>query len=259
MDTTGIVFDIQRFSLHDGPGIRTTVFLKGCHLRCLWCHNPESMEAQPQTITKPDGTQHTFGRVMTVDSVMAVLEKDAPYYRKSGGGITLSGGEPMFQLQFTKALLQTCQARGWHTCLDTSGFAGHKAYEAVMPFVDLFLFDIKAHNTAVHTQLTGRSSARILENLCFLYQSGAAIRLRCPLVPGVNDSLAHLRFISDLSEKYPHLEGIEIMPYHSMAAEKWRSLGMKFVLEGKASADDAVQKTWLETLHSYGCAMAKIG
>lgn len=251
----GVVFNIQRFCLHDGPGIRTTVFLKGCPLRCQWCHNPEAMAVQPEA--NQEG--RILGEYRTADAVLAEVLKDRAYYEKSGGGLTLSGGEPLFQFGFARALLRQARQEGLHICLDTAGHVPQKHLAAVLEDVDLFLFDIKAHDAALHRALTAVDNQRILANLDYLYRAGAAIRLRCPLIPGVNDSAGHLQFIAGLARRYPRLEGIEIMPFHDMAAGKWTAVGKSWALEGLASAGESDRARWLAQLAALGCENAAIG
>jgi pyruvate formate lyase activating enzyme len=225
---TGIVFDIQRAALHDGPGVRTVVFLKGCYLRCQWCHNPESWALEPQVAAQPDapGQHRTFGRTMSVAEVMQIVLRDRVYYEVSGGGITLSGGEPTFQFEFCKALLRAAQDHGIPTCLDTSGQDKQEDFAELLPLVDLFLYDYKLTSSESHLRWTGEGNERILNNLDFLYQSGATILLRCPILPGINDSQEHLEGIAALSRKYPRLRGIEILPYHDIGHYKFGLLGL---------------------------------
>jgi len=246
--SSGIVLNIQRFSLHDGDGIRTTVFLKGCGLRCVWCHNPEAMLLQPQMSV--DGKM--LGVEMTVDQVIAAVEKDRRYYENSGGGLTLSGGEPLFQFTFARDLLTEAKRRGLHICLDTAGDVPQSHFASVLPLVDVFLYDIKAHTPEQHQRLTGVENKRILANLEFLYASGAAITLRCPLIPGINDTPDHLAWIASLARRYPNLRGIDIMPFHNMAAGKWRAIGKTWTLGDLPNASEADRARWLETLRACG-------
>lgn len=299
----GIVFDIQRCSLHDGPGIRTTVFLKGCPLRCLWCHNPESYRRSPQIGFQqsrctsclncasacdhqahrvdplgnhvldrercvvcgqcisacPQEALRLFGREMSVDEVMVEVEADRMFYARSGGGLTLSGGEPMLQFEFTRALLLEARSRGVHTCLETSGQAPSARYEELLPLVDLFLFDIKATDPHKHAALTGIDNALIQQNLALLLDRGAGVILRCPLVPGVNDDTAHLAAIAAWSQREPGPRGIEIMAYHNMGREKAYQVGDQPLLSSVESASETVQQDWLSILHSHGCHMAVLG
>jgi glycyl-radical enzyme activating protein len=298
----GLVFDIQRFALHDGPGIRTTVFLKGCPLHCLWCHNPESRAFHPQIGFKADrclhcmacvavcphaaqkqdqgrhlmdhslcqvckrclsacdyGALRLIGEETRVDEILAEVLKDRAYYQRSGGGLTVSGGEPLSQFAFVRELLAAAKAEGLHTCLDTTGFARWHRLAALLPLVDLFLYDYKATDPAEHRRLTGVSNRLILENLDRLYAHGARILLRCPLVPGINDSPDHLQGIASLSHKYPDLAAVEIMPYHNLGRHKAAEVGMRSRLADLPSADEATQTGWLDALHTLGCRSARLG
>jgi glycyl-radical enzyme activating protein len=293
----GIVFDIQRFALHDGPGIRTTVFLKGCPLECLWCHNPESQAFEPELsfrrerctecvasaeaslsglgalqsgplaiqineeaceVACPHGAFSVIGRSMTVADVMGEVVRDEAYYHRSGGGLTLSGGEPMAQFEFTLEVLQQARRLGIHTCLDTCGVTSRRRLTDVAPYVDLFLFDYKATDPEEHRRLTGSPNGRILRNLDFLVELGACVRLRCPLVPGVNDSWTHLSAIADLAGRYPALEGVEIMPYHDMAREKAARIDRPYALRHVRSASAQCREEWLDMLSTLGCNRAFI-
>jgi glycyl-radical enzyme activating protein len=290
---TGIVFDIQRFSLHDGPGIRTTVFLKGCPLQCLWCHNPESMALRPQLSYNqercvscpacvealrhgihglqsstlaidlddtgacvdacPHGAFSVIGRRMTVEEVIAEVRRDEPYFKKSGGGLTISGGEPLAQFEFTVALLQSAKQGGLNVCLDTSGAVSRKKISEVARLVDLFLYDYKATDPVVHREVTGASNYLVVGNLDYLYRTGARIHLRCPMIPGINDSPDHLAAIAQLERTYPGLVAIELMPYHDLGREKAMRIGQSFPLADLPSANKDVQQRWLDALQGLGC------
>lgn len=295
----GLIFDIQRFALHDGPGIRTTVFLKGCPLRCWWCHNPESQSFQPELSFRQDNCRdclscvavcpagaheerngrheltrsrcelagrcvkacphealQIIGRKMSIEEIIEEVLKDKDYYERSGGGVTISGGEPMAQFEFTRTLLHAAKAHGIHTCLDTSGFASQEKFAALLEDVDLFLYDYKATDAALHKSFTGVSNHAILRNLHFLYSKRARIMLRCPLVPGVNDSPAHLSGIAALAARYPGLEGIEIMPYHAMGRDKTARIGKPAHLREVQTAGEAMRIKWLATLQRLGCTHA---
>lgn len=218
----GCVFDIQHASVVDGPGLRSTVFLKGCPLRCLWCHNPEAIrpESELLVLKKQKETCATqpapewCGKWMTVNEILGEIEGETDYYTATGGGMTISGGEPLFQSAFATAVLSAAKERGIHTCLDTSGYAPREVLERVMPFTDLVLFDYKATGTALHRKLTGVEPELILQNLQYLRRLGASIILRCPMVPGVNDSLEHFEAIARLAEENPAIRQVDILPYH---------------------------------------------
>ena len=302
MAITGLIFDIQRSSLHDGPGIRTAVFLKGCPLHCAWCHNPESQSNTKEISFRPEACaacgecvktcQHgahrivdgvniynrllcekcgdcvetclyealkVSGREQTVEEVLSVILRDRPFYEQSGGGLTISGGEPMLQPDFTLALLQAARAGGIHTCLDTCGWSGQRAYEQVLPFVNLFLFDYKTSDPVTHQKYTGVSNELILANLDYLYNQEAKIRLRCPLIPGINDTRAHLEGIASLHRRYPNLEGIDLMPYHNVGNAKYERYELENPLPGLKSTEDATKRSWLEFLHDQGCTIAVLG
>lgn len=217
----GIVFNIQKFCLSDGPGIRTTVFLKGCPLRCAWCHNPESQKGGCETA--PDG--NAYGEEMTVDAVMAEVMKDAPFYENSGGGMTVSGGEPFFQAAFTLRLLQAAKAKGLHTCVETGGFADPADLLSALPYVDLFLYDWKHSNSEEHKRYTGVGNQHIAENLRLLDAHGANILLRCPIIPTVNDTREHFDGIVAIARSLKNLRGVELLPYHTFGMEKYAALG----------------------------------
>jgi pyruvate formate lyase activating enzyme len=196
---------------------------------------------------------------MTVEDVMAEVLRDEAYYRRSGGGLTLSGGEPLAQPVFAMALLQAAKAHGLHTCLDTSGAVAPQRIAAAADLTDLFLFDYKATDPGEHRRLTGVSNRLILDNLDYLYRRGAHIILRCPLVPGVNDTPEHLAGIAALNVRYPNLKGIEVMPYHDLGRDKAARIGGDYALASVPSADEETKAAWLEHLHAVGCTRAVLG
>jgi pyruvate formate lyase activating enzyme len=268
---TGLIFDIQRFSVHDGPGIRTTVFFKGCPLRCLWCHNPESQAALPellhwpgrcigcgecaaacpQAAIPPGGglpdpqrcttcgacvevcyadAREIAGREMTVSEVMALVERDVPFYDQSGGGMTASGGEPLWQHDFLLALLRACREREIHTALDTCGFAPWAVLDAVRHYVDLFLYDLKLMDEARHRRYTGASNEPVLHNLRALARLGHAVAVRVPLVPGVNDDEENLERTAALVAALGGVERVHLLPYHDTARGKYQRAGREYDL-----------------------------
>jgi pyruvate formate lyase activating enzyme len=264
----GLVFDIQRFSIHDGPGIRTTVFLKGCPLHCAWCHNPEGQSAKPEIFFSPEKciacrycevvcpqeahifneeghqylrsaciacgecTQECYaqalevsGRVMTVAEVLTEVLKDRPFYETSGGGMTLSGGEPMQQFEFALALLQAARTENLHTCIETSGVSTTERYLEIRPYVDLFYFDIKESDLERHKQYTGVSNQVIRDNLVALDRAGATIILRCPIIPGLNDRPDHFAAIGQIASQLNNAAAVHILPYHALGTNKNERLG----------------------------------
>ena len=292
----GFIFEIQRFSIHDGPGIRTTVFLKGCPLDCAWCHNPEGKSPRPQLAYLPqkciacgncvkacphgahqiiDGV-HRFdrskcqvcaacakdcwpqgleivGRSASVGEVIDEVLRDQPFYQTSGGGMTLSGGEPLAQLEFSLALLQEAKTAGLHTAIETCGYVHFRAFEQVLPFVDLFLYDIKDMDNAHHKEFTGKPNTRILENLTRLHGSGAHILLRLPLIPGYNDRPDHFNAIAGLVKQLPNLVGVEVMPYHRLGNSKHERFGLPQSMPDEIpAADQAATSGWLKSLTDLG-------
>ncbi len=253
MKSRGIVFDIQRFSIHDGPGIRTTVFFKGCPLHCAWCHNPESWLKTPQVMVKENGETKLSGREMTVSEVMCEVMADVCYYKNSGGGMTVSGGEPMLQFAFLQELLKASKRLGIHNCIETSGFAEKEKFEEIVEYVDVFLFDVKHTNDDEHKKYTGVSNQLILSNLNLLYEKGVSILLRCPIIPGISDTEDHIAGIAELTQKYPDLLGVEILPYHDMGKGKWEQIGKDYVLSDLKTMDEEQKRILLRRFQDAGC------
>ena len=226
----GIVFKIKKYALHDGPGIRTTIFFKGCPLACRWCHNPEGIDPQPQTILRSTSSgeiEETIGTVMGVDELVARIEKDQLFYDESGGGVTFSGGEPLDQPDFLAALLDACNRREIHTALDTSGHASPAVLEKMLPRLQLVLYDLKIMDAGRHRRYTGVSNERILDNLQRIDRTSIPIRIRVPLIPGVTDGQDNLERIARLAASLTSVEGIDLLPFHRIGSDKYRRLGME--------------------------------
>jgi pyruvate formate lyase activating enzyme len=239
---TGIVFDIRRFSLHDGPGIRTTVFMKGCPLRCVWCHNPESISPNIQLLYKaelcltcdscvkmncPAEARKAIGEVISDEAVMTRILRDRFTFDESGGGVTFSGGEPLMQFDFLKSLLQRCKEERLHVAVDTSGYAPWRQVQEVAELADLFLFDLKLIDEKDHLQFTGVSNTGILENLKKLCDNNKSIEIRIPIIPGITDTGANIegtkRFLLQLRNPPP----VRLLPHHQVAMAKYERFGMK--------------------------------
>lgn len=226
---TGILFDIQRNSFVDGPGIRTTVFFKGCNLKCKWCHNPESQSFKKQLLVFPDKCT-VCGKKYKSDEVFHVILKDKAFYDSSGGGVTFSGGECMLQLEFLIELLKKCKEHNIHTAIDTAGNINWSCFEQILPFTDLFLYDVKCYDENLHIQGTGTSNKTILNNLKKLSKHfNGDIVIRIPIIPGFNDNVPELKHIAQFLKSLK-LNDIELLPYHKMGVHKYDALGRKPIL-----------------------------
>jgi pyruvate formate lyase activating enzyme len=289
----GRIFNIQYFCVHDGPGIRTTVFLKGCPLRCLWCHNPEGIakkkllsfaerkcincgacvQACPEVHKIVEGrhvinwdacTQQgactkicitkaldIVGRDVTVEEVVQDVMREKRYYENGEGGVTVSGGEPAMQPDFLVELLRALKKEQVHVALETSGYCDYGIFESALPHVDLFLYDCKETNPELHKKFTGVDNARILDNLKKLHHAGANILLRCPVISGLNDREDHFKGIAALSRELENLTGVEILPYHKLAASKIERMGLEKQQEFEQIPREISNK-WAEALRNFG-------
>lgn len=281
MTKTGIVFNVQRFTIHDGPGMRTEFFLKGCPLRCQWCSNPESWAPQPQVgvyRTKcigrkvcggcedscPEGDIFRFtagklagidrakctdclacyeecpsdalkqwGRQMTVEECMELIRRDQGYYERSGGGVTVSGGDPLVQSDFVEALFRACKAEGYHTCCESTFCASWSEVEKVLPYTDLIISDLKLMDSALHRQYTGVGNELILQNLRRLAQEGRELILRIPVIPGVNDGRQNIEASADfiLRQLGGQVRTLQLLSFMRLGEEKYKSLGIPYQME----------------------------
>ncbi|MHC5268716.1 glycyl-radical enzyme activating protein [Enterococcus sp. LJL98] len=224
--TIPLVFNIQNFSIHDGPGIRTTVFFKGCPIRCAWCHNPESQKYRAETIVRKNGKQETVGRPYTVEELIHEIKKDKVFYEYSNGGVTLSGGEVMAQdMDYLEALVKGLKAEQISVAIDTCGVAPQASFERLLPYVDLFLYDLKMLDSHLHRQYTKQGNAQVLANLKYLSQAKATLCLRLILLEGINTSEAQVQALIDwLVEESIQIDSIHLLPYHEFGREKYRGL-----------------------------------
>ena len=256
---TGRIFEIKRFAVHDGDGIRTTVFFKGCPLRCVWCHNPEGLSHEIEEAFYPhkcvgcgeckkDGftienclgeARTVYGKDLTKEELIPILLEDEDFYRESGGGVTLSGGECLSQADFVSEVLKELKAKGINTAVDTSGYATRDALLKVIPYTDTFLYDIKAYSPEVHGRCTGVSNEIILDNLLYLNSIGADVEIRIPVVPGFNDGEIEdiARFLAPLKS----VKKIRILPYHNYARSKYDALSISSLLPERLPTSEEIR------------------
>jgi pyruvate formate lyase activating enzyme len=290
----GTIVQFERYAVHDGPGIRTVVYLKGCPLRCLWCHSPETQSPEPEVGIRgdrcircgtcvgacghdavvdagayydvdrgacalcaecaalcPTGARDVIGRAMTVDEVVAEIERDTVFYDESGGGVTISGGEPLLQPDFVGALLEACRSRRLHTAVETCGAGDPAALLGLAAHTDLFLYDLKMMDDERHRRVTGASNRVILENLALLVARGANVRVRVPLIPGVNDDEENVaaigRYVASLG-----LRGLDVLPYHRAGIAKYRRLGRMYLLPDVQAPSNGTLGAAVEQLAGLG-------
>ena len=255
----GTIFDIKKFAIHDGPGIRTTVFLKGCPMDCWWCHNPEGQRPEPESMTggPNDAGAVTVGTVMSVHQVMAEVAKDILFYDESGGGVTFSGGEPLQQPDFLTALLDGCRRKGIHTAVDTTGHAAPEILAAIAPLVDLFLYDLKIMDDTRHRKYTGVSNEGILSNLEYLVGAGREVTIRFPLIPKINDTPDNLEQMLSLLKRLG-LKHVDLLPYHGIHRQKYHRLGHPDRL-GDIQAPDADAISLAKTALASGGLIVHVG
>ena len=267
-----MIFAIKPFEIHDGDGIRTTVFFKGCNLRCAWCHNPESQspkkemlfyrnrctncgkckEKCPNNLEKcvlcgkctlycPHDAREICGKEYTVDEVMREILKDKVFYENSGGGVTFSGGECMLQIDFLEAILKECKMNGIHTAVDTAGHVPFACFERILPYTDLFLYDIKCYDSEKHKEFTSVSNELILSNLKRLLQTDKTIWVRIPVIPTVNDTEEEMLTIKTFLSSCGMPEKVELLPYHAMGEHKYAAIGKEAQIFSVPSEEKMMQ------------------
>ena len=293
---TGCIFDIKRFAIHDGPGIRTTVFLKGCPLRCQWCDNPESQLKEPCLVywwqrcihcdtclaecprdaitVGPAGDRiihvercdlcgrcvkacypgalQQIGCQITVDEVFSVLEDDRPFYEESGGGVTLSGGEPLAQPAFAQALLRRCRDEYIHTAMETCGHAPWEIFRELLPYLDLLLYDLKELDPDRHQVFTAKSNELILSNLRAVALSPIPVIVRRPVIPSYNDALADMHELGHLLRELNTIQEVHLLPYHQLGRTKYERLGREYPLAGHPALQEEHVTALKDILESYG-------
>lgn len=287
-DITGIVFKIQRSCLEDGPGIRSIVFLKGCNLRCAWCHNPESFHQKPDlfylvwkcvqcgacekvcqnAVHRIENKTHSINRSkcigcgvcekfclheavkvigfqMTVHQVMMELKKDLTYFKESGGGVTFSGGEASTQFHFLKNLLMNCKKEGIHTVLETNGVMEANKLKELATYTDLFLFDYKLASDALYKKYTKHGMQEVMESLLLLQQLNKEVVLRCPIIPGINDTIEHFESIKKLRNQFSNISSVDFMAYHDTGKVKWDNLGYSYEMGEITTATLEQKNEWI--------------
>ena len=293
-NTRGVIFNIQYFCIHDGPGIRSTVFFKGCPLACVWCHNPEGISKKrllsfidqkcvrcgecakicPQAHRFENGVHELIrencpdefvdisaescvtnaltvvGDYVTAGEVIERVKRDRRFY-EDNGGVTFSGGEPTMQKEFLTALLKLASSEGLHTVLETCGLCDFAYYESILPYVGIFYYDYKETDPDLHVNYTKAGNAQIVKNIGLLHDAGAAVLLRCPIVPDVNDRDDHFKGIAELTKKYPNLLGAEILPYHKLASAKAGRMGLERQVEYTQPSPETADM-WREKARSFG-------
>lgn len=291
----GLVFSIQRYSTEDGPGIRTTVFMKGCPLRCLWCHNPEGQEFLPQIAFNssrcigckgcvdacpqgainftadgprtdrgkcqncgkcaevcPTGARELIGKYMTADEAFSEVERDILFYRNSGGGVTVGGGEPTTQPRFLVEFLKKCHEQGIHTALDTSGYVEWGEMEEILKHVDLVLYDIKQIDPAKHADYTGVSNELILENARRISSKGIPMIIRAPVIPGYTDGEDNIRDIMEFVSVLESVAKVDLLPFHRLGEPKYKKLDRNYEFEGTQPPTDAHMQKLKRLVESFG-------
>jgi len=240
----GKIFDIQRFSLHDGSGIRTLVFFQGCFLRCRWCCNPESQQGS--------------GKEISAAEVMAIIEKDRPYYRRSGGGVTLSGGEFLCQPDFALAILEAAKESGIHTAVESTALAEFHVIEKLLPYIDVYLMDIKHTDPSKHEQFTGRRNDLALANAAKIaaFDKKTELIVRVPVIPGFNASAHEIKAIADFAATLPNVREIHLLPYHRLGEGKYAKLGRDYPMGNTQPPTDTEMEFLKSQIHNLTC---KIG
>lgn len=247
----GRIFDIQRYSIHDGPGIRTIVFLKGCPLRCRWCCNPEGQNYKIEEMNV-NGEKKIYGEDITVEELLPKLISDEFYFRRSGGGITLSGGECLAQPDFAPHLLHACRDLGYDTAIETTGYSTWENIQKYLPYVDHVLMDIKHINSDKHKEFTGVNNEIILENARKIAESGADLTIRVPVIPGFNNTPEEIRAISEFAASLPNVTHLHLLPYHRLGEVKYEGLNREYMLHDIEPMTNEYMKSLLKVAQESG-------
>lgn len=252
LNVKGRIFNIQRFSIHDGPGVRTIVFLKGCPLKCKWCCNPESQDYRPETIITGNVSKNV-GKDVTVAEVIEEIERDRVYYRRSGfGGITLSGGECLWQPEFSHALLAICKKRGISTAIETTAYAEIEIIRRLLPFIDTVLMDIKHINSEKHKEFTTRDNSLILENAKIIAKEAKNLIIRTPVIPTFNDTQEEIGEIAKFAVSLENVKEMHLLPYHRIGSDKYAGLGRKYEMAHISPPSKEKIRELLDIVNKYG-------
>lgn len=244
----GTLFNIKRFALHDGPGIRTTVFLKGCPQKCWWCHNPECFNP---------GISNGIGKQATVDEVLLEIEKEVIFYDESGGGVTFSGGEPVMQTEFLTALLDKCRKKDIHIALDTTGSVPPPTFNTIVDKIDLFLYDLKILDETDHIKYTGISNKYTLENLATLSRKRKNVIVRFPMIPGITDTEENISAVAGFVSGLKGIRNLDVLPYHNTAGSKYERLKIENKMKGVSLPSGERIKAVIKKFESYGLNIKK--
>ena len=259
LKTKGRIFDRQRYSIHDGNGIRTIVFLKGCVLRCRWCCNPESQEYRIQTMTV-QGKPKVIGRDVTVGEVMETVVKDRPYYRRTGGGMTLSGGESLCQPEFARDLLRAAKESGISTAMESMGYAGYDVIREILPYLDQYLMDIKHMDPEKHREFTGKRNDLMLENAKKIADSYMTeLSIRVPVIPGFNDTPQEIAAIAAYTGELKNVRRMHLLPYHRLGQDKYEGLGRPYLMGDVEPPSNEKMQELLEVAEKYSGIECQIG
>ena len=247
----GIIFDVKKYAIHDGPGIRTTVFLKGCPLNCWWCHNPEGIDKKPERapdfnggfkLNDPFTQSNIIGEKVSDEDLFREILKDRIYYEESGGGVTFSGGEPLLQHKFLKSMLEKCKEEGFYTALDTTGYAEFTIISEILPLVDVFLYDLKIIDNEKHQKYTGVSNKKIIDNLKRLSKLDSRINLRVPIIPDITDTEENIEGMINLMDNINGICKVNLLPFHNVK-KKYAKLDKEYKLsESKSIKEDELKK-----------------
>ena len=251
MNVKGRIFDIQRFSVHDGPGIRTIVFFKGCPLRCRWCCNPESQEFHVQEMTLAGKTK-IVGRDVTVAEIIEEVERDRAYYARSGGGMTLSGGESLCQPEFATSLLRAAKENGINTAMESTGFADYSIIEKYLPYLDVYLMDIKHINSDKHKEFTSRPNELILENARKIAKNAKKLIIRTPVIPTFNATPEEIRDIAEFARSLETVEEMHLLPYHRIGSDKYAGIGREYSMKNIEPPSKELMNELLAVVQSVG-------